>query len=309
MNSVKRLLPYDVKNALIEVCGRGFWYKRPLFETFDRAGIPEDYYLKYEHESKFTIVRCLLDDLERMDDHGFLLQRRLVTELNKFKNLPDPAVKNRNAGIQALREFKEAVQKHDFSLYKETISASKSAFDIEKRAKNISNRKNRLMDLYQLFQNLSSSNDRQDRGYKLEELLCELFSIYEIDYRKSYRCDGEQIDGSFSFDGFGYIVESRWREKKPTLGELAEILVKIDRKIASTRGLVVSMAGFDCKVLQRLCESGPSKLVLMDGVDLTLILEDRVSLLDALKEKIDRATQEGVMFFPLRQMLSQELFH
>lgn len=304
MNSVKRLLPYDVKNALIEVCGCAFWLKRPLFETFDRAGIPEEYYLKYEQESKFKIGRMLLADLERMGDHGLQLQRRLVTELNKFRDLPDPTVKNRNAGIRALHIFKEAVQKHDFALYEETTIASKVASNIETDAKNISYRKERLRDLYQSFISLNSSNNHQDRGYKLEGILFELFSIYEIDYRKSYRCDGEQIDGSFSFDGFGYIVECRWRDKVPTLGELGEIRVKVDRKIDSTRGLVVSMVGFDSKVLQRLCESGPSKLVLMDGSDLTLILEERVSLLDALKEKIDRATQEGVMFFSLSRMLA-----
>jgi hypothetical protein len=77
----RKILPADVKNALIEVCGRSFWYKQPLFDMFARAGIPDDLYLKYEHEAKFKIARQLLSDLERMGDDGYVLQRRLLTEL------------------------------------------------------------------------------------------------------------------------------------------------------------------------------------------------------------------------------------
>ncbi len=50
-----QLLPAEVKSALIDVCGRAFWYKQPLFDMFARAGIPEELYLKYEHEPKFKI--------------------------------------------------------------------------------------------------------------------------------------------------------------------------------------------------------------------------------------------------------------
>ena len=38
----RQLLPPEVKHALIEVCGRSFWYKQPLFDMLARAGIPEE---------------------------------------------------------------------------------------------------------------------------------------------------------------------------------------------------------------------------------------------------------------------------
>ena len=37
MSPDRRLLPHDVKEALIEVCGRAFWYKQPLFDVFARG--------------------------------------------------------------------------------------------------------------------------------------------------------------------------------------------------------------------------------------------------------------------------------
>ena len=41
-------LPYQVKEALIAVCGKSFWLKDPLFNIFREAGVPEDLVLKYE---------------------------------------------------------------------------------------------------------------------------------------------------------------------------------------------------------------------------------------------------------------------
>ena len=80
---------------------------------------------------------------------------------------------------------------------------------------------------------------------------------------------------------------------------------KVERKIESTRGFVVSIAPFCEDVLRRLREAGPAKLVLMDGYDMTLILEGRVSLVDALQAKVDKAAQEGIMFFSLAGLFKQ----
>jgi hypothetical protein len=37
----------------------------------------------------------------------------------------------------------------------------------------------------------------------------------------------------------------------------------------------------------------------MDGADLTAILEERISLTNALDAKIQKAAQEGIVFFPV----------
>jgi hypothetical protein len=39
----------------------------------------------------------------------------------------------------------------------------------------------------------------------------------------------------------------------------------------------------------------------MDGQDLVLILEGRVSLVEALQLKLDKAAQQGVIFYALAQ--------
>lgn len=298
----RHVLPVEVKSALIEVCGRCFWYKGPLFDMFARAGIPEERYLKYEHEPKFKIARQLLADLEQSGDDGYLLQRRLLTELCKLRNLPDPEVTDKDAGLGALRRLKEAAQQYDLSVQEERLLGQRRASDNDKKVQAARERDRRLGELRSAFFQLAASRDAQARGYGLEDLLSDLFSIHELRYRKSYRSDGEQIDGFFNFGGFDYLVEAKWQKKAPTLSDLLAFKGKVERKIESTRGFVVSIPPYASEVVSRLREAGPANLILMDGYDLTLILEARVSLLDGLQAKIDKAAQEGVVYFPLRSL-------
>lgn len=298
----RRLLPADVKNALIDVCGRCFWYKQPLFDMFARAGIPEDAYLQFEHEPKYKIARQLVSHLEGIGDDGFLLQRRLLTELCRLRNLPDSEVPDKDAGLEALRALKRVVQSSDLEIEVEQAAGARRATDASQQVQSARERDRRLNELRTVFLQLTANENRQERGYGLEDLLKELFALSEIRYRKSYKADGEQIDGFFNFVGFDYLVEARWRQDKPSLPDLTAFKGKVDRKIESTRGVIVSMQGFDDESVRRLREAGPANIVLIDGYDLSLILEARVSLIDALQAKIDKAAQEGVVYFSLARL-------
>jgi hypothetical protein len=146
-----------------------------------------------------------------------------------------------------------------------------------------------------------SSDDPQGRGYGLEDLLAELFELHEITYRRPYRTETEQIDGHFEFKGFDYLVEARWRATHASETDIGAFKVKVDKKLASTRGVFVSLMGYRTEVVMEFTRGVTSHIVLVDGSDLTLILEGQVSLADALDLKIQKAAQEGIIFFPLRE--------
>lgn len=295
-------LPFEIKNALIQVFGRSFWYKQPLFDLFTRAGISEEIYLRYEHEAKFKIARLLINDLENMGEDGWLLQRRLLTEICKLRTLPDSEIPDRDAGLKALRRLKSLAVEHQIIIDEEKQQTKRRATGAEVGMQKTRERNRRLGELHTDFVSMIKSPDHQARGYSLEDLLCELFAVYELRYRKSYRTESEQIDGFFNYGGFDYLVEARWRKDPPTLEDLLSFKGKVDRKIESTRGLFVSAMGFREDTIQRLREAGPANLILMNGYDITLILEGRVSLTDGLQAKIDKASQEGVLFYTLSNL-------
>ena len=162
-----------------------------------------------------------------------------------------------------------------------------------------------MRELQQQFSTLATSTESpQSRGYDLEKILAKLFAVNEISYRTAYRTETEQIDGSFDFRGFHYLVEARWRKDPPTEADLAALKTKVDKKITSTRGLFVSIAGFRSETVAEFTRGISSNIILMDGQDMSLILEGRVSLVDALAMKIDKASQEGKIFVPLGERFS-----
>lgn len=294
-------LPYEVKTAMIEVCGRAFYYKGNLFDVLARAGVPEDMFRRYESDAKFVIARNVIRELEQMGEEGKVTQRRLLTELSSFRSLPDAAA-DPDSGLGALRRLKELAAQHDLLVQKERDEARRR--QEEARRSQAIQREAKLKELYGIFCEMASSCDHQARGYDLERLLSELFPLFGLEYRPPYRTTGEQIDGSFHFRGFDYIVESRWRQDRATLANLLEFKGKVDRKIESTRGLFLSILGFMPDAPDRLRQAGSANLILIDGGDLTLILEGRIGLVEALEAKADKAYQEGRLFYSLGQAIN-----
>lgn len=130
----------------------------------------------------------------------------------------------------------------------------------------------------------------------------DLFAVFEIAYRTSYRVPHEQLDGAFECRSFTHLVEARWRAATPSLGDLALFKAKVDGKLESTSGLFVSMAGFDADIVDHfagIARGSGNNLLLVDGQDLAVIVQVRVSLPDALDYKIQAASQEGRWWAPL----------
>lgn len=298
-------LPYEIREALVSVAGRAFWLKDPLQAFMLSCGVPRAMYDRYAQESKFKIARHVLADLDALGDEGTLIQRRLVTELCRLKKIPDDSVENRVAATAALNDLRKlAIEQRLFAEEKAADERSR-AEDARRRQAAAQDRAKRVARLRESFNAMAiATDDPHARGYGLEDLLADLFGVHELQYRRSYRTPAEQIDGHFTFGGFDYLVEARWRKDQPNAQDLMGLKGKVDRKIASTRGLFVSVAGFNPETVSEFTRGQSSSIVLMDGQDISLILEGHVSLIDALTVKTQKAAQEGIIFYPLIQRFS-----
>jgi hypothetical protein len=142
----------------------------------------------------------------------------------------------------------------------------------------------------------------QDRGYSFERLLTELFGIFDMDPRASFRIKGEQIDGHFAFDGIDFLVEAKWQNELVGVQSLDAFKGKIDRKLDNTLGLYWSYNGFSPDAVERHSMSRPA-MILADGTDLMAVLERRIRLDELLRRKRRHAAQTGEILFRARQML------
>ncbi|HEW0408299.1 TPA: restriction endonuclease [Streptococcus pneumoniae] len=104
--------------------------------------------------------------------------------------------------------------------------------------------------------------------------------------------DTQQLDGYFRFEGFDYLVEMKWEKNPVNSPKIASLKQKVDTKLTSTRGLFLSINGFRDEVIQDFSNKD-AKILFMDGQELAYILENRISLYEALKVKIIGASKTG----------------
>lgn len=300
-------LPFEIREAVVAVCGKAFWLKDPFRGFLISCGVPVDVYDRYADESKFKIARHVLAELDSMGDEGFQVQRRIVTELARLRKVPDESVPNMDAALSALHWLKELALVQKLLVEEERQEVDVRAQEARRKQAALVARAQKMEELRRTFYAWTAArDDPQARGYGLEDLLAELFELHEITYRRPYRTATEQIDGHFPFKGFDYLVEARWRLEPPAEADLAALKAKVDKKITSTRGLFVSISGFRPEVVLEFTRGVSSNIFLMDGQDLALILEGHISLTDALDLKIQKAAQEGIIFFPLAQRFSAQ---
>ncbi len=287
-------LPHDISEKIVQCFGRCFHYKDGVIAFLVSAGLDRTLAERHSHLAKFVWGRQLLLELAGTKE-GCVLQRKILTALCNLRDISDKDVKDRDAAVAALRDLKQsALDRH---LVKQRVQEDEMQRrkQGEARVKLTQERSQKLQTLRVRFGQTFAEVNRQKAGYELEAILKELFLLSEIEYTPSYRTDTAQIDGHFRFEGFDYLVEARWRNEPPTQKEIGGFKDDVSRKLQSTRGLFVSVAGFSPEVIAHFNEPG-SRIILMDGEHLTHVFEGRMGLQEGLSFLIECAATKGVVY-------------
>jgi hypothetical protein len=153
-----------------------------------------------------------------------------------------------------------------------------------------------------MFDQLSTSNDKQERGYLLQQLLNPLFDAYGLPvFRAFKRNEGaEQIDGAFKLDGWFYLVECRWRQHPADIRDLDGLDGQVNRSGHQSMGLFLSVYEFSPNVVPLLKQNPDKSIVLMDGHILRTILTQEINLHDYLKALLAHLNLEGERYSALQ---------
>ena len=142
----------------------------------------------------------------------------------------------------------------------------------------------------------------QQRGFALEPFLRELFDLFDLDPKASFRIEGEQVDGAFTFESTDYLLSAKWQKEPVGIEDLDAFKGKVDRKLENTLGLFVSIAGFSPTAVEKHRAARPA-MFLMDGLDLMAVLEGRIDLVELLRRKRRHASQTGEPLLPVSKIL------
>jgi hypothetical protein len=149
------------------------------------------------------------------------------------------------------------------------------------------------------FIQLNQLEDPQARGFRLEKFLNEFLEYEELFPRKSFKITGEQIDGSFQWEGRTYLVEAKWVKDRVAGAGFGAFMYKIEGKTADTRGLFISINGYSEEATASLKTKGSLKFVCIDGAHLLRSMEPGRNLAKLFDIVWRHANETGEAYLPV----------
>jgi len=307
MEGPKKIISPIAINALSEALTNIYWYKSEL-RSFLTQIISDPSILSklnwgdYKRNISSTLVNFLArnQDLYKNDILRLMNEVCKMDDFSHLNRLEDGKTKEGIARksvealkAQALGHLKmfndlKLQEERRQSTYEKTIKIQ----DVQKKLEEIKNE----------FFVLVSSSDPQARGYQLEKIMKELFILFDLDPKASFKIQGEQIDGAFTFENNDFLFEGKWQQELCNIQDLDAFSGKLTRKLDNTLGLFCSINGFSEDAV-KAHSTGRRIMILMDGSDLMAVLEGRIDLLQLLLRKRRHASQTGNIYLKIHEIL------
>ena len=301
----KRLSPAAIvalKDALCSI----YWYKSDLRSFIqgcvtDRrvlAGLNWDNY-------KRQVVSDLVDQLCSDQDRHLGDLTRLCTQvadMRSFEHLKqlEGGVEKAKRASAAVAHLRSLIEPHEQVVKEEQLIIERQR-RAEKKLKENAAVREKLEQLKARYMALVTSTDKQSRGFELETLMYDVFELFDLDPKASFRKVGEQIDGAFSLEGTDYLFEAKWHDATVAVADLDAFAAKVTRKLENTLGVFLSISGFSQGGIAAHSSARPS-IVLMDGADLMAVLEERIDFVTLLLRKKRHAAQTAEIFLPIHRI-------
>jgi hypothetical protein len=290
-------LSYEAKEQMVKLAGACFWFWDSYHSFLQSCGVPGSLVSKYPQSgfNKYSVMRNVLTDLE--NDNRIDIINNIVSGFYRLNAPIDKDNIDVEKAKQLLTDFRMAVGKDPIERAIHEEEKKREIDDIKQAAAKAQSKSKERAALYQQFMSAyqSATMTPQEKGYELERILFELLSLEEFDFRKPFRGIGEQIDGKITHEKFDYLVEVKWLHGPAKQDDMSVFDGKIRGKAQSTRGLFLSMNGFDDHAIRKYSGDSP-RIVLMDGTELMHILDGRRSFYDCLQFKIDALVRLGDIY-------------
>jgi len=304
----KKISPAAIQ-CLKEALSVVYWYKRDLrgFLTHTLKNSSLLSRLNW-NDYKRNIVGVLIDFLAENEDRyqeellHLMSEVTRITDFSHLRRLEDGKNKEKQAreAIAALRKQTEGYQ----ALQQEQTEKERRRAQAHKKIMAIQAVQEKLSQIKQEFFNMLADADPHERGYALEKILRELFELFDLDPKASFKIVGEQIDGAFSFEGTDYLLEAKWQKEPAKASHIDSLAGKLGRKLDNTLGLFLSINGFSTEAVTAV-SSGRRLVLLMDGSDLTAVLEGRIDLVELLLRKRRKAAETGNIYLKAQEILCE----
>jgi hypothetical protein len=244
----KRLSPAAIV-ALKEALCAAYWYKADL-RSFLQQCLSNPAVLATLNWGNYKrqIVSDLIDYLTRDQDKYLDDLKRIcheissITSFRHLEQLDGGAQKAERARI-AIAQLRRLVEPHQQAQKEQEDLIDRQRRAVEKLKVNAAVRQ-KLEEIKTRYMSLVMSQDVQKRGFELEKVMYDIFELFDLDPKASFRNSGEQIDGAFSLEGTDFLFEARWQQELVNAAALDAFASKVRRKLENTLGIFLSINGF-----------------------------------------------------------------
>ncbi|MET0945050.1 MAG: hypothetical protein ABWY22_06560 [Flavobacterium sp.] len=295
MEQKKKISPQAVL-SLKEALSVIYWRKEDLQQfiklTIDNTAIVATINWNV---TKREIVKELLNRMtNRLDlfEDDLMNLVLAVTDFNDFSNLQywdEDGSKTRKAkeAVNNLRSFTKGF----IQISKEQEEAKQRKAKAEQTTKKALSLEQELFQLKEEFNKIAINRNFQQRGFQFEKFLYNLFLLFDLEPKGSFKIHGEQIDGAFTFQSTDYLLEAKWASEV-NRSDLATFCYKVETKFKNAAGLLISIDG----VTSEAISSDFKSIIIMDGIDLLAVLDNRITLPDLLFKKRRKASETGKIY-------------
>jgi len=291
--------------ALKEALSTIYWYKSDL-RSFLQNCISDVGLLSYANWESYKrqivsdIVDRLCSDQERyLGDIRKLFHE--VSSMDKFPHLEhieDSKTKIARASV-AVTELKRIINVHD-KVTKESDNINIRMNAERERLQNNTAVREKLSSIKKDYFSLLPLQDHIKRGFLLEKIMYDIFELFDLDPKASFKNTGEQIDGAFCLDGSDYLFEGKWQKGQVNSQDMDAFSGKIKRKLDNTLGLFLAINGYSADSV-KIQSAGRSVIILMTGADLMAVLEERIDFVSLVLRKRRHAAQTGNILLEFAQ--------
>lgn len=302
---MKTLSPAAVV-ALKEALCAVYWYKADLRSFLQQClSNPAILATLNWDNYKRQIVADLVDYLTTNPDKHIGDLTRLchdVCNVTSFRHLEqlDGGAQKAERARSAVGQLKRLVEPHEELQKERDEIAERQRSSAEKLKVNAAVRQ-KLENIKARYSALVMSQDPQGRGFELEKVMYDLFELFDLDPKASFRNTGEQIDGAFALDGTEYLFEAKWQQELVNAAILDSFASKVRRKLENTLGVFLSINGYSSDGVAAH-SAGGAAILLMDGSDLMAVFEERIDFVSLILRKKRHAAQTGNIYLRFHEI-------
>lgn len=300
----KRLSPAAVvalKDALCSV----YWYKADLRSFLQQCLSNPAILSSLNWENyKRQIVTDLVDHLVENPDTHFGNLLRLCSEVSNITSFDhlaqlDGGKQKVERARATVTQLKQLLEPHEQFKKEQDDLIERQRRAAEKLRANAAVRE-KLADIRSRYMGLVVSQNPHGRGFELEKVMYDLFELFDLDPKASFRNTGEQIDGAFALEGTDYLFEAKWQQEQVNAAALDAFSAKVSRKLENTLGVFLSINGYSIDGVAAH-SAGGAAILLVDGADLMAVLEERIDFVGLLLRKKRHAARTGEIYLSFHQ--------